>query len=123
MLIYVDELNFFFYRFQQGRGFGGFLSGIFRSLKPLFKMGVSVGKKVLNSDAAKTIGRTALDIGKEAAKNVAVDVLSGNNVQESLDKELQSAKSKIAEKIKGSGRKRKRKQSHHTPNKRFCLLD
>ena len=86
-------------------------------------MGVSVGKKVLNSDAAKTIGRTALDIGKEAAKNVAVDVLSGNNVQESLDKELQSAKSKIAEKIKGSGRKRKRKQLHHTPNKRFCLLD
>jgi hypothetical protein len=86
-------------------------------------MGVSVGKKVLTSDAAKSIGRTAIDIGKEAAKNVAVDVLSGNNVQESLDKELQTAKSKIAEKIKGSGRKRKKRTTHHIANKRYCLLD
>lgn len=110
-------------RFQRGRGFGGFFSGLFRTLKPLFSMGLSAGKKFLTSDAAKSIGRTALDIGKESAKQVAVDVLTGRPIQESLDKELDSAKQKIAEKIKGSGqRKRKRMKFHHS-NKKYSLFD
>jgi len=115
-------------RFQQGRGFGGFITGLFRTLRPLFSMGLSVGKKLITSDAAKSIGRTALDIGKESAKKVAVDVLTGKNVKESVDKELESAKQKIAEKIRGSG-VRKRKKSHkanHELNKKIkysSLLD
>jgi hypothetical protein len=111
-------------RFQRARGFGGFFSGLFRTLKPLFSMGLSAGKKLITSDAAKSIGRTALDIGKDSVKKVAIDVLSGKKVKESLDKELDSAKQKIAEKIKGSGqRKRKRTIKYHHSNKRYCLLD
>jgi hypothetical protein len=110
-------------RFQRARGFGGFFSGLFRTLKPLFSMGLSAGKKLLTTDAAKSLGRTALDIGKDSMKKIAVDVLTGKNIKESLDKELDSAKQQIAEKIKGSGhRKRKRKINHHH-NKRYCLLD
>lgn len=113
-------------RFQQGRGFGGFISGLFRSLKPLFSMGLSAGKKVLSSEAAKSMGRAALDIGKNAAKQVAVDVLTGKNVKESLDKELQTAKQKIADKISsGSGRRKRKKpiRHNHHSNKKYCLLD
>ena len=115
-------------REQQGRGFGGFLGNIFRGLKPLISMGLSTGKRLLNSDMAKSIGRTALDIGKEAAKNVAVDVLTGTPMKESVDKELLSAKEKIANKIRGSGKKRKRvthspTSASATKKKRYCLLD
>lgn len=111
-------------RFQRGRGIGGFFSGLFRTLKPLFSMGFTASKKILTSDAAKSLGRTALDIGKDSLKKVAVDVLTGKNVKESLDKELDEAKQKIAEKIRGSGqRKRKRTIKYHHLNKKYSLLD
>lgn len=103
-------------RFQSGRGIGSFFGGLFRRLKPLFSMGLSAGKKFLASDTAKQLGSTALDIGKEAAKNVAVDLLSGGDIKESLNKELDSAKSKIADKLRGGGRRRKtRKRKRKTP--------
>jgi len=112
-------------RFQRGRGFGSFFATIFRSLKPLMSMGLSTGRKILTSDVAKSIGRTALDIGKDTAKKVAVDVLTGKNVRESVDKGLEEAKEKIASKISGSGsRKRKRPPiKHHKLNKRYSLFD
>lgn len=111
-------------RFQRGRGLGGFFSGIFRTLKPLLSMGLSAGKKVLTSEAAKSLGRSALEAGKESLKRVAVDTLTGKNIKESLDKELDDAKLKLAEKIRGSGR-RKRKTSikHHHLSRKYSLLD
>ena len=116
-------------REQNGRGIGGFFLNLFRGLKPLASMGLSAGKKLLNSDFAKSVGRTALDIGKEAAKNVAVDVLSGKTIKESVDKELETAKDKIATKIRGSGKKRKsskNKVEHQSCTEKkgkYCLLD
>jgi len=87
-------------------------------------MGISAGKKLLTSDAAKKLGTTALDIGKEATKNVIVDMLEGKDVKETLNKELESAKSKIASTIKGSGRKRARKRCIKPAKKgRYSLLD
>lgn len=71
-------------------------------------MGLSAGKRLLTSDTAKKIGSSMLDIGKDAAKNLAVDLLEGKNLDESLSKEMQSAKAKIASRIKGAGRKRKK---------------
>lgn len=115
------------HRFQAGRGIGSFLGGIFRTLKPLFSMGLSAGKKFVTSDFAKKIGSTALDIGKEAAKNVAVDILEGKKLSDSVDKELADAKTKIASKIKGSGTRKKRKslctnEIFHT-KKKYNLLN
>lgn len=111
-------------RFQAGRGIGSLFAGLFRSLKPLFSMGISTGKKILNSDIAKSVGSTALDIGKKAASNMAVDLLEGKDMKQSLSNEIESAKSQIASKIKGSGRKRKRKPSKKVHFKKpYCLLD
>lgn len=112
-------------RFQRGRGFGSFFASIFRTLKPLVSMGLSTGKRILTSDTARSIGQTALDIGKDAAKSIAKDVLTGKNVKESVDKELEVAKEKIANKITGSGsRKRKRLAiKHHKFNKKYSLFN
>ena len=115
-------------RFQQGRGFGGFFSGLFRQLKPLFSMGFSAGKKMLSTDTAKAIGRSALDIGKDAVKKVAVDVLTGKNLKESVNKEIDDVKQKIATKISGSGYRKRKKappknNKHCSATKRYCLLD
>jgi len=101
-------------RFQSGRGLGSLFSGLFRTLKPLFSLGLSAGKKALTSQTAKTIGSTALDLGKQAAKNLAADLLEGKDLSQSLNKELDTAKAAIASKIRGSGRKRRLLNSDNT---------
>lgn len=114
-------------RIQAGRGLGNLFGSLFRGLKPLAQMGIQAGKRFLQSDFAKNVGRTALETGKDMLKNVVADVLEGQNVGESLNKEMQSAKTKIAQQIRGSGKKRKKckpcgKQIMLKKSK-FCLLD
>ena len=104
-------------RFQKGRGIGAIFSGLFRALKPIASMGLKAGKKILSSDLAKNIGSKALEIGKNAARNIAVDVLEGKNVKESINEQIDEAKKTIAQDLRGSGkRKRKKKKSR----KSFC---
>jgi len=72
-------------------------------------MGLKAGKRILTSDLAKQVGSTALDIGKSTLKNVAADLIEGKDTHDTLNKGLESAKATIANQIRGSGRKRKRK--------------
>ena len=97
-------------RFQRGRGIGSLLSGLFRFLKPMASMGLNVGKKVLSSDLARKLGNTAIDIGKSAATNIAVDLLEGKAFKETATDQINDAKKAIATTLKGGGRKRKRKK-------------
>jgi hypothetical protein len=103
-------------RFQQGRGIGSIFGAIFRGLKPLAKMGLAAGKKFIKSDFAKKLGNTALDLGKTAATNIAVDLLEGKKFSDSAQEQLDEAKSKIASKLKGgcAARKRKKKKKQST---------
>ena len=127
MLIHRGE------RFQAGRGIGSLFAGMLRGLKPLMSMGLSAGKKFLASDLAKNIKSTAIDVGKAAVKNIATDLLEGKDLSESLNKELEAAKAKVASKIRGSGRKRKRTSSRDdsatlrnlisSKRKKYNLLD
>ena len=97
-------------RFQQGRGFGSFFGSILRSLKPIAKMGLNAGKKLIQSDFVKKLGNTALDVGKQAATNIAVDVLEGKNLKDSAQEQLEEAKKQIATTLKGGGCAKKRKK-------------
>lgn len=110
-------------RFQRGRGFGSFFSGLFRGLKPLAQMGLSAGKRFLSSDLAKNIGSSALEMGKEALTNLAVDALEGKNVNESAQQQLEQAKSKIAKTLKGGGCKRKTKANNKNNKKLKTVKD
>jgi len=111
-------------RFQAGRGIGSLFSGLLRGLKPLVSMGLSTGKKILGSQLVRDIGSTALEMGKDTLKNVAADLIEGKDVHETLNKELNNAKSQIASTIRGSGiRKRKKPCKTLTVSKRkFNLL-
>jgi hypothetical protein len=115
------------FRHQQGLGLGSLFGSLFRSLMPIAKMGLSAGKNFLKSNFAKKIGSQALDIGKTAATNLAVDLLEGKKFKESAADQLDEAKSKIATALKGGGRKRKHKHSAKNNNKNckkpFCLLE
>jgi hypothetical protein len=97
-------------RFQQGRGFGSFFGAILRGLKPIAKMGLNAGKRFLNSDFAKKLGNTAIEVGKNAATNIAVDLLEGKNLKDSAQEQLEDAKNKIATTLKGGGCMKKRKK-------------
>jgi len=98
-------------RFQEGRGLGSLFSGLWRSIKPLATMGFQAGKKLLTSDAAKKLGTTALEAGKDAIKNIAVNMLEGKkNFKDVAQEQLEEAKSKIAQGLRGGGRKRKRRK-------------
>lgn len=114
-------------RYQQGRGLGSIFGSIFRGLKPLAKMGLAAGKRFFKSDFAKNLGSTALDIGKSAATNIAVDLLEGKKLKDSAQEQLDEAKSKIASTLKGSGSKKRKKRSKgdevDKKLKKYCLLD
>jgi hypothetical protein len=97
-------------REQRGRGIGALFSGLLRGLKPLAQMGFKAGKRFLSSDFAKNIGRSALDAGKTAATNIAVDLLEGKKLSETAQEQLEDAKKKIATTLKGGGCSIKRKK-------------
>lgn len=115
-------------RFMRGRGLGSIFSGLFRSLRPIAMKGFEAGKRLLNSDFAKTLGNEALNIGKEAIKTMAVDALEGKKTfKESADEQLLEAKSRIAKTLRGAG-KRKRKSTPICSKKtlkkiKYSLLD
>lgn len=116
------------YRYQQGRGIGSMFSWLFRALKPLASASFNIGKKIVTSDAAKSLGSTLIDVSKDAAKNVLVDVLEGKKFKDSTSEQLEEAKSKIAKTLKGEGgecvRKRKRRQkSVKNKQAKYDLLD
>jgi hypothetical protein len=117
-------------RFQQGRGFGSIFGAILRGLKPIARLGLNAGKRFIKSDFAKNLATTALDMGKSAATNIAVDLLEGKKFSDSAQEQIEDAKSKIATTLKGGSckkRRRKRKAliSDLTGNKKikYSLLD
>jgi len=96
-----------------------------RGLKPLAKMGLSMGKKFIKSDFAKNLGNKALEIGGDAAKNIAIDVLQGKTVGDAASEQLESAKQQIAASLKGSGRKKRGRNAKANSIKKlkYNLLD
>jgi hypothetical protein len=110
-------------REQRGRGIGALFSGLLRGLKPLARMGFNAGKRFLQSDFAKNVGKSALDVGKQAATNIAVDLLEGKNLKDSAQEQLDEAKKKIATTLKGGGgcsKKRKKKKPSFNTNSLMC---
>jgi hypothetical protein len=119
-------------RYQRGRGFGSIFGGLMRGFMPVLSKGLSIGKKVLTSDLAKSIGSTLMDSGTRAVKNLTADLLEGKDIKTSAQDELNEAKKKIASTLRGSGRKRKQtcqksicaaKKRRQRKNKTYNLLD
>jgi hypothetical protein len=102
--------------YQRGRGIGSLFTGLFRSLFPIAK---NIGKRVLQSDYVKNLTSKTLDAGKTMLKNVAADVLTGKKVSDSTREQLNNAKKKIGDPLRGSGcRKRKQLTFNNPKNKK-----
>lgn len=84
-------------RIQRGRGIGSLFGSLFRTLLPL-------GKKLLTSDASKSIARSVGKTLKEAAVDTAMDVLQGKDVKEAAQQSLNKTKRKIASTIRSNTR-------------------
>lgn len=98
-------------RYQRGRGLGSLFAGLFKGFAPLARLGFSAGKKLLSSDIVKNVASTAAESGKKALKNLAADILEGKDISSTAKEELLDARKQIANKLRGSGKKRKRKNT------------
>jgi len=92
----IEDLAFYRgnWRRQKGAGLGGILGSIGRRLLPLAR-------------------RFLLPSAKKAAKNIALDILSGKNVKESLKDRSKTAIKEVGHQIIdqiGSGRRKKLKK-------------
>lgn len=115
-------------RYQRGRGLGSLFSGLMRGFAPLARMGLQAGKKLINSDIVKNVGRNVLDHGKKALIGMAADLIEGKNVKENAQAQLNEARKDIANTLRGSGRHRKRRKKCNEKcktykKKRFNLLE
>ena len=91
--------------YQKGLGIGSIFSGLFRALKPVGK----VLGKIAKNPTVKQIAKTALDVGKEAAVDIAADLIEGKNPTETAQAKLDQARSNIASTLRSSVREQKPK--------------
>ena len=115
-------------RYQRGRGLGSLFSGLMRGFAPLARMGLQAGKRLINSDIVKNVGKNVLEHGKKALVGMAADLIEGKNVKENAQAQLNEARKDIANTLRGSGRNRKRKKPciikcKPLKKKRFNLLE
>ena len=79
-------------RLQRGRGIGGLL----RLAKGLLKPVVKSAKEAITSNTAKAIGKAVANQLVESGANIATDALMGNDVNESVYRELKNTKQNAA---------------------------
>ena len=101
-------------RLQRGRGIGGLL----RLAKGLFSPLARTIKKAVTSNTGKAIGKAVKNQLVESGANIASDVLMGNDVKESMQREVQNARQKAAIGIQQIKRKNINKPVQQPPSKK-----
>ena len=91
--------------YQQGEGFGSFISSIFKKIIPAAAKTV---KKIAGSRIVKDTSKQLADSAITGLTNVASDVIAGDKtLGESFSDNLSNARKEISSAIKTSNRKRK----------------
>ena len=85
-------------RLQRGRGIGGLL----HLAKGLFKPILKSAKEAITSNTAKAIGKAVANQMVESGANIATDALMGNDINESVQRELQYARQKAVARLKAA---------------------
>lgn len=96
-------------RLQRGRGVGGILRLIRSIFSPVVRSLGRTAVKAATSGAAKTVGKALKEQAISSAVNLGIDALRGNDLQESLDREVSSARHKAADTLSDFQTSRKRK--------------
>ena len=101
-------------RLQRGRGIGGLL----RLAKGLFKPILKSAKAAITSNAAKAIGKAVTNQMVESGANIATDALMGNDINESMYRELQNTRQNAAVGVQNLKRALQMKRTREPPKKR-----
>ena len=96
-------------RLQRGRGIGGILRLIKSVFSPVVRSLGKTAVKVATSGAAKTVGNALKEQALTSAVNLGIDAIRGNNLQESLEREVGSARHKAADTLEGIRNSQRRK--------------
>ena len=101
-------------RLQRGRGIGGLLHLAKGLLKPVVKS----AKEAITSNTAKAIGKAVANQMVESGANIATDALMGNDMNESMYRELQNTRQNAAVGVQNLKRALQMKRTREPPKKR-----
>ena len=101
-------------RLQRGRGIGGLL----RLAKGLFSPLAKTVKRAITSNATKAIGKAVANQLVESEANIATDALMGNNINESVQRELQNTRQNAAVGVQDLKRGIQQKRTREPPKKK-----
>lgn len=96
---------------QRGRGFGGFFRSALSGLRAALPTIGRTLAKAATSDTAKKLGAQALD----SVANITKDVLQGNDLKDSMDREAAAFRETGANMISEMQDRRKRKETSPYP--------
>ena len=82
---------------QKGRGIGGLFRVASSLFKPLLRTVGSTALKVARSDVGKAIGETVKEQAISSAKNIALDTIRGENIEDSLRNEVVNVRKRVAD--------------------------
>ena len=97
---------------QKGKGLGGFFRGLIHLFKPTLKRLGQSAVKTITSDTAKNIARHLGTQALDSTLNLTKDVILGNDMKQSFQRERQQFKETGAKLFK------KRKQNTTKPSKK-----
>ena len=96
---------------QKGRGIGGFFRGLWNVIRPVARSVSSSVIKAAKSDTAKSIAKTLGEQALDSTLNMTKDMLAGNDLRASADREVGNLKRTGGDIISEIQTKRKRKQT------------
>ena len=107
-------------RLQRGRGIGGLLRLVKSVFSPLIKSAGKTVVKAVTSNTGKAVMNSLKDQAIDSGMKLATDVLRGEDMEESLQDEIQHVKRKAADGLESVRRMKKQrtaKPKAQTPSK------
>ena len=107
-------------RLQRGRGIGGLLRLVKSVFSPLIKSAGKTVVKAVTSNTGKAVMNSLKDQAIDSGMKLATDVLRGEDMEESLQDEIQHVKRKAADGLESVRRMKKQrtaKPKARTPSK------
>lgn len=100
---------------MRGSGIGSIFSNIFKAIIPLASKAINIGRKVAASSTGQKIIKAAKRTAVDAGLDIANDVLKGENVKTSANKNLKSVGARFvdnaAKEFSTGGKKKKKKRA------------
>lgn len=106
---------------QKGKGIGGFFRGLVNFFKPMVKNIGSSVVKVATSDTAKSIAKTLGEQALDSTMNLTKDVLQGNEVKASLNREIDNFKRTGTNIVNDLQEKRRMIKKNNVPKRKVTL--